>query len=127
MSRCVLDASALLAWLHNEAGAERGLEAAGQAVMSAVNLAEVASKLIDKGLEAEQARVVLSSLGLEVTAFDESLAYRSAALRPATRGAGLSLGDRACLATAQQRKLKAVTMDRSWKKVAAGVEVEAPR
>ena len=59
--------------------------------------------------------------------FNESLAYRAAALRQATRHAGLSLGDRACLATAQSLGVRAVTADRNWANLPPEIQVQLIR
>ena len=115
----VLDASALLALLNAEEGAALVAEhvTSGRAVMSSVNYAEVASKLSDHGLPEEAIREALESLSLRVIAFSESHALTCGLLRRSTREAGLSLGDRACLALALQEDLPAVTADRRWQGV----------
>jgi ribonuclease VapC len=95
--------------------------------ISAVNVAEVASKLAEKGDDEDQLREVIGALGLTVVPFDECHAYRAAALRPLTSTAGLSLGDRACVATAQILGVKAVTADQSWSKLNLAVEVQVIR
>lgn len=127
MTSCVLDASAVLAYLHDEPGAaEVGKELDGAAV-SAVNFSEAAAKLLERGASAAQARAVLESLQVAVVSFDESLAWLAAALRPVTQAAGLSFGDRACLATAQALGVRAVTADRRWARLRAGVQVQVIR
>lgn len=126
-ARVVLDASALLALLQGERGAESLADGLAESAISAVNLSEVAAKLAEAGLPELELREALGPLGLEVVPFDEELAYRAGLLRPATRGQGLSLGDRACLALARARGLPAVTTDRAWKKLALGVEVRVLR
>ena len=129
--RRVLDASALLALLNGEAGAERVAAAVRVgSVMSAVNYSEVVAKLDEAGMPAEEIRGALEPLELDVVAFDRGQAYHAGGLRSVTRKLGLSLGDRACLALAQLDGLPALTAERSWSKVAAagvGVEVEAIR
>ena len=115
----VLDASALLALLNAEEGAALVAKhvTSGPAVMSSVNYAEVASKLSDYGLPEEAIREALESLGLRVIAFSVSHALMCGLLRRSTREAGLSLGDRACLALALQEELPAVTAERRWQGV----------
>ena len=128
MAVAVLDASALLALLNQEAGAERVANAiVGGAAMSAVNLSEVAAKLMDSGMQEELAREILDRLPIEVVAFDTEAAYTAGALRPLTRAAGLSLGDRACIALAGRLHLPALTTDRIWERLAAGIRVELIR
>ena len=91
--------------------------------MSAVNVAEVVSRLADTGMNADEVRSLVGTLGLEVTPFDEELAHATGMLRPSTRRKGLSLGDRACLALARQLALPALTADRGWAELDIGVEV----
>ncbi len=125
VSEAVLDASALLALLNGERGAEdvRVAIHAG-AHVSTVNLSEVVATLADRGLDAETIRAVLESVQITVIPFDEALAVRAGVLRPLTRRLGLSFGDRACLALAQALGLPALTADRAWAGLSVGVTVE---
>jgi ribonuclease VapC len=125
----VLDASALLAAINGELGADRVRQATAQdgAVIGAVNLAEVITKLVERGFDDRAIRATVSAAQLQVVPFDEDLAYRAALLRIATRTAGLSLGDRACLALADRLGLPALTADRTWATLQLGVQVEVIR
>lgn len=123
----VLDASALLALLCAEPGADRVAECIPGAVVSAANLAEVVGKLAETGMHIEEIRLALSGLGLRVAVLDESLAYEVGMLRPATRGRGLSLGDRSCLAQAKRSALPALTTDRALASLDLGIRVEVIR
>lgn len=125
----VLDASAVLALLFEETGAEMVRAQLRTGVIGAANLAEVLAKLSDHGLPAVEAVRAVAILGLEVAPMTEAQAQRSAELRPLTRGAGLSLGDRACLALATELGASAVTADRGWSAVAgpAGVSIQVIR
>ena len=116
----VLDASALLAYIHGERGASEVRKAMdGEAAISAVNWAEVLSKLADAGLDPETTskrmrdQAVLGS-ALVVWPLDERLARDVASLRDQTRPFGLSLGDRACLALGLLLKVPILTADRKW-------------
>ncbi len=122
----VLDASAVLALLFEEPGAEVVRAQLRTGVIGAANLAEVLAKLSDHGLPAMEAVRAVTILGLEVAPMTEAQARRSAELRPMTRAVGLSLGDRACLALAAELGAPALTADRSWDAVAgaAGVSVQ---
>jgi PIN domain nuclease of toxin-antitoxin system len=126
VSDVVLDASAVLALLQDEPGSERVLESLPGALICSVNLSEVVAKLTELGMPEPDIRLALS-LGLEVVAFDEALAYSAGALRPVTRSAGLSLGDRACLALARSRSLPALTTDRAWRDTGVDTVVEVIR
>lgn len=127
MSSLVLDASALLALLQGEPGVERWESAVAAAAISAVNLSEVVAKLADAGMSEEEIRTTLEPLGLEVVDFDAEQAYQAGLLRPITRPAGLSLGDRACLALARARRTPALTADQAWDTVHVGAEVRVIR
>jgi ribonuclease VapC len=98
----VLDASALLALLQNEPGAEVAAVRLPDCVISAVSLSEVVAKLVDYGLPEADLRAALDVLDLEVREFDTEAAYAAGELRRITRRAGLSLGDCACLALAMR-------------------------
>jgi ribonuclease VapC len=104
----VLDASALLAYLRDEPGAELVAEAiADGVVISTVNLAEVLSRSVDRGADPAKIAARLAQSGLldgaiTVEPFTTADAIDAARLRPLTRDAGLSLGDRACLALARR-------------------------
>lgn len=123
----VLDASAVLALLHREPGAEVVESNLANAMISAVNVAEVATRLADRGMSDADIRDVVVALGMTVVSFDDGSAYAAASLRPKTRNFGLSLGDRACLSLASHLSLPALTADRMWADVEVGVEVRQIR
>ncbi len=116
----VLDASALLALLHDEPGAEAVARVLSRCVISAVNLSEVVAKLTDHGMPLADIRTVLNGLPLDVRPFDQEAAYASGSLRGVTRGNGLSFGDRTCLALANQLSVEAITADRAWARLPDG-------
>lgn len=129
----VLDASALLAYLQGEPGADYVAASLTQGTaMSAVNWAEVLSKLLERGKLPQAVTAQLRDLGLLGQAIliypvDEALALINAELLPSTRAMGLSLGDRACLALALTLNLPALTADKAWSSVDAGVSVQLIR
>jgi PIN domain nuclease of toxin-antitoxin system len=118
----VLDASAVLALLYQEPGGQAVAAHLPGALISAVNLSEVAAKLADDSIPPGDIAVTLGGLGLDVQPFDAAMAVAAGLLRPATRHLGLSLGDRACLALAQSVQGVALTTDRAWSRF-AGVEL----
>ncbi|WP_010165263.1 type II toxin-antitoxin system VapC family toxin [Sphingomonas sp. PAMC 26617] len=127
--RVVLDASALIAMLKGEKGSTKVAGAIAGARVSSVNYAEVVSHFIHAGMPAHEVDAMLQPLPMDVVAADPALATLAGRLRAVTAEAGLSLGDRFCLALAQRDGLPAWTSDQNWKKVAdaAGVKVVAIR
>ena len=124
---CVLDASAVLALLNDEAGSDHVAERLGDALISAVNWCEVAERALSVGLGLGGLKEELEDLGLRVAGFDSVHAELTAVLREPTRELGLSLADRACLALAADLEVPALTADRSWDDLDIGVEVELIR
>ena len=128
MSEVVLDASALLALLNEEPGAEEVEKTIPGAVIGAVNLSEVVAKLAEGGMPEAAIQAALAGLELDVVPFDGPLAYRAGLLRVSTRSLfGLSFGDRACIALGLQRGAPVLTTDRRWKELSLGVEIRAVR
>ena len=128
MNRIVLDASALLAVLNQEPGAEKLTpELLSGAAISTVNLAEVHSKLVSRGLPPDEAWEAAMSPVREAVPFAPDHAKLVGDLVARTRPLGLSLGDRACLALGLALKLPAYTADRSWKKLKVRVRIHVIR
>ena len=95
--------------------------------MSSVNPAEVASRLFFLGADEETTQNTLSDLPIEIVPFTAEHAYRAGLLRIATKAKGLSLGDRACLATAEDLKLPVLTSDKSWSLLKLTIPVQVIR
>jgi ribonuclease VapC len=128
MSRIVLDASALLAVLNQETGSENlPPDRLAQAVISAVNLAEVHSKLVREGMDPDEAWEDAMGPVVECAPFTIDHARIVGSLAARTRSLGLSLGDRACLALGLMLKAPVYTADRAWKGLKVGVRVHAIR
>ena len=113
--RSVLDASALLAMLHGELGADNVERAVSHAAISAVNWSEVVQKSLARRVDTAGMRTELEALGLRIIPFTADHAERAASLWSHTERAGLSLGDRACLALGLDLTLPVLTADRTWK------------
>ena len=124
----VLDASALLAQLHGEPGANEVEAVGSRSVISSVNWAEVLQKVIAQGSrEVEDVRRDLESGGLRIFPFTADDAELAAQLWSTTRRVGLSLGDRACLSLVQRLGLPALTADRNWATPDLDIEVQLIR
>lgn len=96
-------------------------------MISSVNSSEVLVKLMDKGLARNKALTQFDRLGIANRDFTHDHAITAAVLRKATRDAGLSFGDRACLALALAEGLPVLTGDRDWMRVSVGVDVRMIR
>jgi ribonuclease VapC len=120
LSACVLDASALLAYLHDEEGADVVADAVAEsAAISAANWAETLSKVGDIGTAPAEFAAELKEQGLlpgliEVVPLTAEDSLVIAEIRLRTGDRSLSLGDRACLALALRLGLPVLTADREW-------------
>ncbi len=123
MPEYVLDASALLALLNKEPGAENVRPLMQRAIIGAVNFCETVQRLRRGGMSLEEVNAALTPLVSSPIPFDEQLAYVSASIHERTRDYGLSFGDCACLALALSRNLPAVTAERDWGKADTGVRI----
>ena|SRR5580700_10029476 len=124
MAKTVLDASALLAFINREPGAERVTAVLGEAAISTVNFSEVVTKLALRNRSPQRILDELTQFELEVVDFNRTLAEDAGLLATATRGQGLSLGDRACLALARRENAVALTADNAWRQVHIGIEIQ---
>jgi ribonuclease VapC len=124
VSEAVLDASAVIALIMAEPGAEAVEAVIAASSMTTVNLSEAVGYFARNGASEAEIREWIGALELEIVPLDVELAYSTGFLLPATRPAGLSLGDRACLALARRLGVRALTTDRAWADIAAAVQVE---
>jgi ribonuclease VapC len=128
MNRIVLDASALLAILNQEAGSDKLTpELLSVAACGAVNLAEVQGKLVQQGLAPDDAWEATLSPVREAVPFTPDQAKLAGSLIAETRPSGLSLGDRACLALGAALNAPIYTADKSWKNLKIGVRIHVIR
>ena len=128
MSNIVLDASAILAVIHGEPGADRlTTNLLAHSVCSTVNLAEVTAKLVSRGWSVQEAWEDATSSIREAIAFTEEHAKLNAGLMQVTRPLGLSLGDRACIALGLTLRAPVYTTDKSWIKLQLPIRVHVLR
>ena len=127
IERVVVDSSAVIAFIRADpGGAAVGPRLPG-AYLTAVNYSEVLAKLAGYGVPIEEVSAYLESVRVEIVPVDQELGRMAAALMPLTKGTGLSLGDRICLAAAQRLKAPVVTMDLAWAGLKIDVRVEVAR
>ena len=127
MSEYVLDSSAIIAVIIDEPGGDRVRSVLENSVMCSVNLAEVVTKLIDREIPFAIIEATIDDLNLPIEPFTMTDAIAAGKLRAATRSAGLSLGDRACLALAERLGAIALTADTAWARSDLPVAVELIR
>lgn len=129
MNLIVIDASALIATLRNEIGADTVDEQVDGAMISAVNFGEAAQRQYRDGKTRTDMEDLANELALVVVPVDAQLALDTADIREIGRAAGLSQADCICLALAKRQGVVALTADRNWLKIAdqIGVEVQLIR
>ena len=122
-----LDASALLAFLIRERGHQKVREVLGESCMSTVNISEVLASFGRAGQNVPLIAKTLLAMPVELVEFTPEQATIAAGLAQMTRAAGLSLGDRACLALARERRIPALTADQAWDRLQLGIEIRTVR
>ena len=123
MSKFILDSSALLALIQHEKGWEKVLNILDDSLINTVNYAEVVTKLFHYSVSEPEIEDILKNLKLNLVNFDEIIAYESGKLIKATQKYGLSLGDRACIASGLIKKMEIITADKIWSKLEIPVKV----
>jgi len=121
-AKWVVDASALLAAIHNEKGGDYVQESIQQCVISSINWSEVLQKLARAGADVDQIETSLKALGLSIIDYNEEDAHITASLWSIAKDFGLSLADRACIATGMRLKTTVITANKVW----AELKIELP-
>ncbi len=129
MSAVVIDASAILAAILGEAGGDAIFDMLDEAIVSAVNVAEVYTYAAINDLPTDAIDAFFADTGIEIAPFDRIQAETAGQLASITRKAGLSLGDRSCLALAKLRHAEVLFADRPWLQIAeaAGLTISLLR
>ena len=120
----VLDASALLAYLHGEPGADAVEVIISESFISTVNWSEVQQKSLSRGVKIDGLREDIEALGVKIEAFTLEDAECAARLWVISRSLGLSLGDRACLALGMRLLFPVLTADLTWLNLASTMKLE---
>jgi PIN domain nuclease of toxin-antitoxin system len=116
-NKTLLDASAIIALIKQEDGYQEVDKVLATSAMSTVNLAELVTTLAKDNIEAEDIDTITTNLVPEIIPFSYEIATLAGKLYPQTKHIGLSLGDRACLATALHLGLPVYTADKVWKEL----------
>ena len=113
-NRVILDASALLALIQEETGAEIIKPLLKFSVMSAVNVTETLSVLQRTNISPEEGLTLITDIVPTIVPFDLEQAEQVAKLHPLVQPQGLSLADRACIALGIKLQIPIYTADRIW-------------
>ncbi len=123
----ILDASALLAYLQDEPGCDAVEAVIADSAISSVNWSEVIQKSVANGVDVIGIGDELQALGLVVIPFSAEQAEIAGCLWQQTRQKGLSLADRACLATAQEMAIPVLTADHVWVQLGLPMDIRVIR
>ena len=123
----VLDASALLAFLHDERGGENVSSALEGGCISAVNWSEVVQKSLQRQVDVAGMWQDFIDVGMRIEPFTVQQAEYAARIWLLTRQQGLSMADRACLALAMDKTLPVLTADCAWATLDLGIEIRLVR
>jgi len=127
MIEAVIDSSVVLAAIYGEPGGEKAAAVLAPSLLSTVNLSEVVAKLAGRGSSWSQIEPIVNGLTCRIVDFTQAQAEVAGMLRFTTMKAGLSFGERACLALAIQSRLPVWTADRAWSGLELGVDVRLIR
>ena len=117
MASIVFDASAILALLRDEPGADVVAQYIGDGLISAVNFQEVIKGLLRREVPIDAALAMLDALHLDVRPHGRDDAIAAATLYSATKEFGSGLGDRTCMALAIAEGLPVLTADQEWARI----------
>ena len=123
----VLDASAILAVILGEPGADKVAATFGQAVISAATLTEVLTKARQRGRDSEGSYRRIVNFGIGVMPVTTQQARIAAEISRAPRELDLSLGDRLCIALAMSLNCELLTSDDGMARFGAGVPITRSR
>lgn len=127
MSPLVIDASAILAMIFDEAGGDMVADVCEGALMNAVNLDEVLHKVARRRMDPVVVETQLSRLGISVIAFDARQARVSAALHAKLAGTDTSFADRACLSMGLMFDATVLTADATWARLGLDIDIRLIR
>lgn len=116
-SRVIFDTSALFAIINKEKGYELAESVLAKSSMSSVNVSEVVAVLTRAGLTPRDIREIIEESIPYIIDFDEEIAFTAGVIISESKSLGLSLGDRACIATGMVKGMEIYTADQVWTKL----------
>jgi ribonuclease VapC len=119
----VFDASALICLVRKERGWEKVASFGVDALISAVNLVEVAYSLKKHGMPLDAIDAVVRPVIGRIVPFNDQHAYLAAVIHGQTQKTNVSLADCACLALGMSEKATVVTADKVWQKLGLDVKI----
>jgi PIN domain nuclease of toxin-antitoxin system len=123
----VLDASALIAFLNSEPGADIVRGVLHDALISAVNYSEILKKTIERNGSPERVADIIRDLSVAIVPFDQAHAAAAATLYPEAKPHGMSFADRACLSLGVMRRNSVLTAEHKMKLVTLPIKVKLIR
>ena len=113
----LLDASAIIALVKRETGYEKVDAVLAKCSMSTVNFTEFITSLARGNVIPDDIDAIIDNIIPEIIPFSHQLSITAGKLYSKTRSLGLSLGDRACIATAIHFNMEIYTADKAWAKL----------
>ena len=123
-TKFILDSSALITLLKKESGYQLVEANLAQSAISTVNLCELISILARNKIEEEEIDLIVKDLVPTIIPFCQDISDRAGKLASLTKDYGLSLDDRACIATAEYHHLPLYTTDLVWAKLQPHLSVK---
>lgn len=123
MKHILFDSSVIIAILKSEEGYQSCEQIVNKGAISTVNWDEVAGFLKKNNAPEDIIRQTLAKYPLKILPYEESLVVPTGPLAVGCQQLGLSLGDRACLATAMAYNLPVLTANPFWKELEKELDI----
>ncbi|MFU7501632.1 MULTISPECIES: type II toxin-antitoxin system VapC family toxin [unclassified Candidatus Tisiphia] len=120
----LLDTSAIIALLKQESGYKILEDVIASSALSSVNLSELVSVLTRSNIKENEIDTIITDIVPDIIPFSESISIKAGKLISLTKDYGLSLGDRACIATGGYYNMEIYTTDRIWLKLSDKLPVK---
>lgn len=122
-NKILLDTSALIALIKKESGYQKIEEVLPYSAISSVNLCELVSILARNNILENEIDEIIEDIVPEIIPFCENIAIKAGKLSKYSAKYGLSLGDKACLATAEYYNMNVYTTDKIWSELKTHITI----